>query len=236
MKEISFLLGAGFSVNKGYPTAGELNNKLTTYKAEQFCISTGGEFGFLDDGQEDPFWYSDYHKYKLFTIEFIEFYSKMKKFHYEEFYDYYQDLYKGVNEDPAFNEFCDTFREKYHCTTDNHNLLSQHHNIFNQLIPVFLVDAAGRKYYPPEHCGKPIYPGYTGFLDCIENFGKDSLIHIHTLNHDLLFEVFNDTDWLSGELSDGFKELGSPYYGEYQGRFKIRLRYFADEYNTKYIV
>ncbi|MDP1795706.1 MAG: SIR2 family protein [Daejeonella sp.] len=41
-------------------------------------------------------------------------------------------------------------------------------------------------------------------------------------------------NWLHGKLSDGFKELGSPYYGDFEGKYKVRLPYFANEYSQKY--
>lgn len=59
-------------------------------------------------------------------------------------------------------------------------------------------------------------------------------MHVHTLNHDLFFESLSSSDWLKGELSDGFQELGSPYYGRLQDQYMVRLSYFANEYPTRY--
>ena len=36
MSNISLLLGAGFSVNKGYPTANQLNQKITSLTGKEF--------------------------------------------------------------------------------------------------------------------------------------------------------------------------------------------------------
>lgn len=231
MKEISLLLGAGFSVNKGYPTSSKLNLKLLNLKSKDFCISTAGTIAWLQDGQHDPFWYSSYYGIKIFTLELIQFYAKQYEFDYEEFYDYYK---QNAKDDPKFNDFCDDFRRKNHIETDNINLLRELDNVYNQLIAGFLVDGEGKKFYPPEHCCGPIYPGYTGFLNCLRSWGEKYKVHIHTLNHDLFFETFKSSDWLMGELDDGFKELGSPYYGDFQERFKVRLPYFANIYESKF--
>jgi len=101
-------------------------------------------------------------------------------------------------------------------------------------LQVFLVDREGKKFYDPIHYGGPIYPGYSGFLNCLKQWGSDSKIHIHTLNHDLFFEIFKSSDWLQGELDDGFKELGSPFYGDFQERFKVRLPFFANLYEKNF--
>jgi hypothetical protein len=79
---------------------------------------------------------------------------------------------------------------------------------------------------------KPIFSGYTGFLNCLEEILINSLVHVHTLNHDLFFERLNSTEWLSGNfMTDGFDELGSPYYGKIEGNM-VRLSCFTNEYNS----
>lgn len=65
---------------------------------------------------------------------------------------------------------------------------------------------------------------------------KDNIINVHTLNHDLFFERLNRTEWINGELCDGFEELGSPYYGEllHDNRsYKCRLERYTGNYDTK---
>ena len=42
------------------------------------------------------------------------------------------------------------------------------------------------------------------------------------------------SEWLKGELSDGFEELGSHYYGKVQDIGKVRLSYFANDYSKKF--
>lgn len=234
MQNISLLLGAGFSVNRGYPTAAMLNEKLTKLTKADFCVSTGGSLCWLSEGQKDPFTYSSYYTSKMFTLACIEFYSKANSFNYEEFYDFYKSMEQNHNDSKSFNTFCDEFRQLYHCKTDNLNLLNGLGNIYNQLIAAFLVDSEGKKFYDPGHLGYPTCPGYTGFLNCLQSWGEDHIVHIHTLNHDLFFEIFKSSDWLKGELDDGFKELGSSYYGDFQERFKVRLPYFANFYEKRF--
>lgn len=234
MKHISLLLGAGFSVNKGYPTGSDLNNKILNLKITDFCVSTGGTVAWLTDGQDDPFNYSIYYTYKVFTLDCIKLYAGSNSFDYEKFYDFYKIDVRNAAADSEFNIFCDDFRKKYNCEENNINLLMHLDNIYNQLIGGLLVDGEGNKFYEPVHYCEPIYPGYTGILNCLKSWGKDYKVHIHTLNHDLFFETFKSSDWLQGELDDGFQELGSPYYGDFQERFKVRLPVFTDTYKKKF--
>lgn len=235
MKQTSLLLGAGFSVNQGYPTANQLNQKLTSLDSEDFWIHTDGTVLLKKREDEDPCWYSSYTKGKFFIVKLIEFYQEYTKmeFNYEEFYDFYNEIYRNEKEIAEFDEFCDNFREEYHTDIDNHNLLSKTNNIFNQLIGHYLIDREGNKFYEPVHYCKPIFPGYTGFLNCLEKWGEEGAIHVHTLNHDIFFEIFKSSDWIQGNLDDGFKELGSPYYGNLGEKYKVRLPYFTNEYEKK---
>lgn len=229
MKQISLLLGAGFSVNKGYPTAYQLNNKIRSLKSSEFTVAPQGSVCWLKDGQKDSFAYDHNNAFKLFTLELIAFYAATHSFNYEEFFDYYTNVNKAPDE--SFLQLCDNFRETHHIEDDNINLISKHNSIFNQLISGFLVDCDGTRFYKNIHHMGP-YPGYSGFLGCIQHWKDDNVVHINTLNHDLFFESLNHTDAINGELSDGFRELGSPYYGELESRAKVRLAYYSGKYDT----
>ncbi|MFD0766703.1 hypothetical protein ACFQZI_17710 [Mucilaginibacter lutimaris] len=232
MREISLLLGAGFSVNKGYPTAKQLNNKITSLTAAQFAVAQQGSVCWLKPEQEDPYTHTSYYIYKLFTLELIAFYaSQHEYFNYEEFFDYYTNVNK--HNDGAFEKLCNDFREKHHNEDDNINLIAAHNSIFNQIIAGFLVDREGVRFYPNVHRMGP-YAGYNGFLGCLQRWGEDRILHINTLNHDLFFESLNHTDAIHGELSDGFSELGSPYYGSLENQAKIRLSYFSGKYSSNF--
>jgi NAD-dependent SIR2 family protein deacetylase len=230
MRQISVLIGAGFSANYGYPIGNKLNEKILKLKDSDFCIGTEGSLCLLQDGKEDPFYYSSYFTNKMFFLEFVDFYRKIKTFHYEDFYDDCK-LYMN-SENKEFNNFYDDFKSRYSDCTDKYNMLSQSVKILNQLVSIYLVDKYGNKYYHKAAFQlKPYFEGYTGFLNWFEEILRDSLVHVHTLNHDLFFERLNSTEWLGGDLTDGFVELGSPYYGKLDVS-KVRLAYFADDYKS----
>lgn len=233
MGQISFLLGAGFSVNRGYPTAARLNEMITSLKATDFTVAQQGSVCWLENGQEDIFAHSGNSTFKQFLLDLIAFYAARHEFNYEEFFDFYTNINDPNHKDEDFKHFCDNFREKHHIEDDNINLVSRHNSIFNQLISGFLVDRDGNHFYPRIHHMEP-YNGYNGFLGCIQRWGRENVLHIHTLNHDLFLESLNHTDAINGELSDGFTELGSPYYGELESGDKIRLSCFTGMYETNY--
>lgn len=236
MKEYSILLGAGFSVNQGYPDGNQLNKKLSELDPNDFWVHTDGSVLLKKREDKDPCWYSDDARNKHFVIRLIKLFQQLSNdsFNYEEFYDFYNEIYREEKQYATFDKLCDDFRKDFDSKTNNHNLLYQTNKIFNQLISVFLVNKEGRKFYDPRHYCKPIFPGYTGFLNCLEYLGNDGIVHIHTLNHDLFFEIFKSSDWIQGKLSDGFKELGSPFYGNLGEIYKVRLPYFTNEYDDKF--
>ncbi|MDR6942935.1 SIR2 family protein [Mucilaginibacter pocheonensis] len=232
---ISLLLGAGFSVNKGYPSARKLNGIIAGLKVTDFCVSTGGAVCDFPSGtQQDPFWYSSYFQLKLFLLELIQFYCSTRAFDYEAFYDYLSNALNDEKESENLKAFCEGFRKKHKSETDDVNLMYGTINIYNQLIAKYLVDGEGIKFYEPAHIGGVIYPGYTGFLHCLTQWGDIGKVYIHTLNHDLFFETFKSSDWLKGELADGFEEMGSPYFGELRDQYKVRLSFFAEKYDQRY--
>lgn len=114
--------------------------------------------------------------------------------------------------------------------------LFQINKIYNQVVSYFLVDKNGEFSYDnaPHKCGD--VEGYNGFLRCLENFKNKGVVDVHTLNHDLFFERFNRTDYINGDLSDGFEELGSPYYGKLSTNdntsYMVRLEKFTGKYDT----
>lgn len=73
-KEVSFLLGAGFSKPAGYPSRTELNERLSRISQDEIYISTGGEAWFLDKNQEEDNEYITYPE-RVFVEDFIRFYK-----------------------------------------------------------------------------------------------------------------------------------------------------------------
>lgn len=230
MKQISILIGAGFSANYGYPIGNTLNEKIINLKDSNFCITPDGSLCLLQEGREDPYNYSSYYLNKIFFLELVSFYKKVNVFHYEDFYDHCK-LYMN-SENVAYNGFYNDFKAKNPGCTDSYNMLVQSIKILNQLVSTYLTDKDGNNYYhEAAFQSKPSFEGYTGFLNWIEEILRDSLIHVHTLNHDLFFERLNLTEWLGGDITDGFTELGSPYFGGID-KNKVRLSFYADKYNS----
>lgn len=177
---------------------------------------------------------NQYDIYFDFCTDLIRYYNdNIKSFDYEEFYDY---LKNDAHKDPALVAFFKA--KKYNGGKAKLNdYLFQIDNIFNQLISFYLEDKDGKNRHNDEafHM-KPYFDGYTGFLNCIETFLKEFIVDVHTLNHDLFFERLDRTEWINGELCDGFEELGSPYYGTllYDNRsYKCRLERYTGNYDTK---
>jgi hypothetical protein len=235
-KSISILLGAGFSVPMGYPVGNQLNTKLLTCTGENFAFSPAGKICDNNAGTKPNFGYKNsYDWYFDFCKDAIRYYNdNIKAFDYEEFYDYLKEKAKDDNglkavfEKGSYNKSDFNNFEQYVCQTDN---------IYNQLVVSYLEDGEGKSWYDDaSHLPKPRFEGYTGFLNCIEKLAENHIINVHTLNHDLFFERLNRTEWINGELCDGFEELGSPFYGKLQpnnGDYKCRLSRYTGKYDRK---
>ncbi|MES2139745.1 MAG: hypothetical protein V4511_08535 [Bacteroidota bacterium] len=170
MKNISLLLGAGFSVNVGYPTAAALNKKIMELKETEFCITSAGIFCLLKDGDQDQWSSGDYLLAKYFLVALKQFYfDKNSNFDYEQYFDYFYGLENNKVTDSKFDAFADGFRKEHLTTRENNQLLHTHRLMFNQVVSAFLVDGDGNKFYDPIHHGKPTFHGYTGFLYCMES-------------------------------------------------------------------
>src|ERR1700722_11373313 len=87
---ISFLLGAGFSAPKGYPTGEALNKLLLNCTGEEFGFHTDGRLVVTDDGRKPDFGYKTSTETEFdFCKKLIKyFYDTKGYFDYEEFYDF----------------------------------------------------------------------------------------------------------------------------------------------------
>jgi len=234
-KSLSFLLGAGFSAPMGYPVGKDLNKSLLKCTGENFSFNTDGLLCFSTDGKKPDFGFIPDYEFEFdFCRDLMLYFNDTKGyFDYEEFYDFF--IYKA-KEDPKVEKLfiSKNYGSHKHLT----DMLFSIKNIFNQLVINFLVDKEGNSWYDnAAYMGVPSFSGYTGILNCFHNFGKDYLVNVHTLNHDLFFERLNYTFGLQGELCDGFEELGSPYYGDLsvdKRSYKCRLEYYTGNYDKKY--
>jgi len=229
-RSISILLGAGFSAPAGYPIGNELNNYLLNSKNENISFHSSGSLAVNSDGSKPNFGFKSSHEIDFdFCCDLMEYYNKLHKgFDYEEFYDY---IIEGVYNDDNVNHIA-----KPYLTNNNSvsSLISGLRKVFNQLVIYFLHDREGNKYYDnqPYQIGK-YFMGYTGTMNLISDLSKKYIVNVHTLNHDLFFERFNNTDFLEGKLCDGFEELGSKYYGKlnsHNRNYMVRLSRYTGRY------
>jgi|LSQX01.2.fsa_nt_gb hypothetical protein len=234
-KSVSILLGAGFSAPMGYPVGNTLNKLLLECDDSKFGFHTSGSLVVSSDGTKPDFGYKTSYDFQFdFCRDLIQHFNKVKGyFDYEEFYDYFK---YEAKDDPEVEAL---FKSKsYGTEKDLSQMLYGMKNIYSQLVSHFLKDREGNSWYDDAaHMCGPIWPGYTGILNCLQNWGKENIVNVHTLNHDLFFERLNISDWLQGELCDGFEELGSPYFGDLSVKsrhYKCRLQQYTGKYDKKF--
>ena len=236
MKNISFLIGSGFSVPAGYPTTAKLNERLGKIDSSEICIHTSGNAWFLN-GAVDPNAHWMRIEQRKFVQDFLEFYHDTElgpqgNFHYETFYDYYRSLLAGERYPGTVAKFLEDFRQKYEVETDNHHLLLNFHHTFNQLIAQLLT-----KLLELVHLCKPYDPNYSAFLEFAEELAKTHRVHFHTLNHDLYMEHLANSDSIQGKIDDGFEELGSAFFGELYDKYErylVRLSRFVGKFEEQF--
>ena len=231
-KNISLLLGAGFSANKGYPVGKTLNNLLLNCDLNTIGFHTDGRLLVSTDGTKPSVGYkTSYDINSEFCIDLFKlFNSKIGYFDYEEFYDFLKDKAEQDSDVQALAakyfgpHFQDISQLLYGCD-----------NLLNQLISYYIKDGNGKRYYDDEaFLISNTYLGYTGIMSAIQEFSKENIVHVHTLNHDLFFESFTQTQFLP-DFSDGFEELGSPYYGDITKEnrsYRCRISHYTGKYNT----
>lgn len=232
MPSISLLLGAGFSVPKGYPAGKKLNKQILACDGTEFTFHTDGS---IISTYPDAM-YRNTHEIRFdFVRQLIRFYNdniKPKPFDYEEFYDY---LLEAIYNDKLVEEGKDFLGIKYKRVKE---LLNDSDSIYTQIVDYYLKDRDGKRYHDDEgHTCKPIMPGYTGILNCFEQWGKEGVVHIHTLNHDLWLERLAVSDWMQEGLSDGFDEIGSSYFGKltcHNRSYMVRLSRYNGKYDKKF--
>lgn len=236
-ESIAFLLGAGFSIPMGYPTGGAVNNGILKFDEQPVAFSPAGVLAISTTGNKPDFGYENNYDIE-FSIckELIAVYSKrVDEFDYEQFMDVLRskDLY---------TEYADVF-EKYKTETGiPYYPTGNLPDIYSQMVAYLLKDAANRSWYEgmPVHIG-PYHDAprslYNSFLQYLCKMKKAYVVNIHTLNHDLFMESFNRSEYINGDMSDGFDDLGSRYYGklEIEGRdsYRCRLERYTGRYYGK---
>lgn len=67
-------------------------------------------------------------------------------------------------------------------------------HIYNQMVAYLLKDRNGKFRYEDEPFKVNLFDGYKGLLTYLSELSKEFIVNVHTLNHDLLFESFYNTD------------------------------------------
>ncbi len=234
MNNISLLLGAGFSAPQGYPIGNQLNDLILKSNEDNFAFAPSGDLAIRTDGKKPDFGYKTSYDVEFeFCYQLILHFKEIKGyFDYEEFYDY---LTENLNSDSNVSEFAKPFFDD---VTTIHSLTSGLKNVYTQVVAHYLKDKNGNSYYDNQpYLLDENFLGYTGLMKSIKELSKKSILNIHTLNHDLFFESFNNTAFLEGNLSDGFEELGSKYYGKLtkdNRNYMVRLQRYTGHYHGNF--
>lgn len=230
-KSISFLLGAGFSVPSGYPTGGKVNEALLNFNQYHIAFSAAGELMFPQNDNTQSLPYDNqFQKFFIFCKRLISQYAKdYGSFDYEAFYDFTKT--KAVY-NQQYQEICKDLMDEFN---DYRSFINGIEPIYNQMVAYLIHD----KNYETWNDERPSHLGYVenydGFLKALSQWSKDSIVNVHTLNHDLLFESFRKTDYMAGLISDGFDEYGSRYYGvlhKGNASYNVRLERYKGRYIT----
>lgn len=229
-KSVSLLLGAGFSVPKGYPTGKKVNESLLNFDDFPISFTPSGEMVISNEREsiQTDWPVNDYQKLFRFCKRLILLYAeKNNGFDYEVFYDFIKskEIYG-----PIYKELANDFISS---DSDYNRFVSGIDTIYNQMVSYIICDAEGKTWYDEEPSQIGYVEGYDSFLNLLKNWCNDNIINVHTLNHDLLFESFRKTEYLSGLVSDGFDEYGSCYYGivrKGNASYHVRLERYKGRY------
>ncbi len=250
-EHISFLFGSGFSVPENIPAVSAINKKMSHLKEGDFYLGTDQRAFFYQAEWRDPNgWMPGSYFDRLFAQEFTAFYCKLilggnsDYYNYEEFYDFLTEFLRFQKRKEEINKFCELFRTTFIKAKlyiiDDYNLVWRFKRIFNQLISCLLNVP---RYH--EDVSYSNYPHYEPLVGCIRDSLKTKIVDVHTLNHDLFFDMLGSKHVdLWQHYSDGFTEYGSPYFGEVSfdhkskvgtvhKSYKVRLRYYDNEYSKK---
>lgn len=234
-KSISFLLGAGFSAPMGYPIGNDMNDGLLNFDDSKLDFSPDGNLSYSMDGTKPLFQIEGvlniHQKYFIFCKRLIKEYALAhgNKFDYEEFYDF---IKTDEAKQDRYQALCNDLITDYESFSQ---YLASTSYIYNQMAAHLLKDRNGKSWYDDEPFKVNYFDGYNGFLKYLSRLSKEYIINVHTLNHDLLFESFNKTGFINGDISDGFDEFGSEYYGKLSHNnrtYHCRLERYTGRYNT----
>ena len=211
-ESVAFLLGAGFSIPMGYPTGSAVNKGILNFDEQPVSFSPVGILASNYNGTKPEFGYTNSHEREFCLCkELIVAYSKtVTEFDYEKFMDVLRSKSLCSEYAAIFDKYIDDSNTPY-------GLAGNLPDIYSQMVAHLLKDTDNASWYEgmPTQIGQ--YPkgprsSYNSFLQIISKLKEDYLVNIHTLNHDLFFESFNRSEYINGDMSDGFDDFGSRYY------------------------
>lgn len=228
---IAILLGAGFSVPKRYPISKEIKDKLLKFDYRKCNLDTADNLILLEDiSPNDKLYKFNQIYFNIFKEIIKKYINNHKEFDYELFYDFINPQ-KNKDQD----DFCNILNElkKYENVTIG-RLLYIIPCIYNQLIINIVKDKNSKIWYDNDIVHLGSCDDYDSFLKVLSRWSNDYLVDVHTLNHDMLFESFNNRDYIEGKICDGFDEYGSRYYGNLRigtNEYHCRLERYTGRYN-----
>jgi hypothetical protein len=208
LREVSLLLGAGFSRPGGYCTAEELNcllkEKILGLDESLIELKARPPRNPILRLAADP---DRFHREDVpFITELGKWYvSHHNTFDYEEFFDFYYGVLNENQSSPEFNSFGSTGEDL---------LLRCHHWFLSRV-----TDLLSRPYRNPT--GE--YGPFNEFVKAVGlHFDR---IHVHTLNHDLLFE--NLSQRYGWDIADGYTITSASYYYTLPDQTRKRTPFFS---------
>lgn len=179
--KVSFLLGAGFSANAGYPTANELNKTISTVRQNDYFVLSDEHLVRLADYPDiDQIKAMDEYQNRPWSIlvkKLIPYYMSelTEPFDYEKFYDF---VIGGWKRDACL---CKWIKNKYGLGNSGLEFTFQKiEELYQQLVM--------HKIRPQGGEVGDIMGKYNGFLSVLKEYSKEGDVSIFTLNHDLLLE------------------------------------------------
>ena len=233
-ESVAFLLGAGFSIPMGYPTGAVVNKGILDFDKQLVAFSPAGALAMGKDGTKPDFGYTSiYDKGFCLCKELIAEYSKrVEWFDYEQF----MDILRSKN---LYSEFAPILDKYVDNTNTAYSIVGNLPDIYSQMVAYLLKDLDNNSWYEgmPTHIGPYVDEPralYNSFLQYLSKLKQYYLVNIHTLNHDLFLESFNRSEYINGDMSDGFDDNGSRYYGRLrvEGRDPYRCR--LERYTGRY--
>ena len=233
-ESVAFLLGAGFSIPMGYPTGAAVNKGILDFDNQPVAFSPAGVLTISKDGTKPDFGYTNGYDKKLSLCKELiaEYSKKVAWFDYEQF----MDVLRSKN---LYSEYVAIFDKYIDNTNTAYNITGNLPDIYSQMVAYLLKDVDNNSWYEglPTHIGPYIDKPralYNSFLQYLSKLKQDYVVNIHTLNHDLFLESFNRSEYINGDMSDGFDDNGSRYYGRLRVKGRDSYRCRLERYTGRY--